>query len=419
MTIQNIQHGIDAMRAGQTVDGERFLLIGLNSPDVTGAWRAAACLWLADFYTDHRKGQYLAEAQQADPQNPEVIRKVQDYYNRTPPPGSTPPGNYFPPSQAGWTVPSTPAAAAPTQPQPPWAAAVQQIAPIPVQQPPNNAPFGVNFNANPMGAIPQPPRPAPPEGPRGYHACAIIGGPNGPGSAFFIAREGLLATSRFVVGGMETVMIELPETRQQLTGRVVRSFPQFDLAFIYVEMQVAELMPMTPLPSVPDNTPLIVMSWNGTVVRTIRRPVRHTLGVQWFPTDISTPPDAGGCPVMDDRQYLVGMLTRNTGIVNTDHCYGLHMSTIRQCLETFRQEAASQRVYCPHCGSYVQAPLGGGHYCEVCGAVSPRSEGLVRVPNSQTARYYMEYNPRACIHCNAHVGFYNGTCLRCGRVGTA
>jgi hypothetical protein len=153
-------------------------------------------------------------------------------------------------------------------------------------------------------------------------------------------------------------------------------------------------------------------------VRGIRRPTRRTLGPQWFPTDITDVPDAGGCPIMDDRQYLVGMLTRNT-TSNSDHCYGLHIAAIRQCLETFRQETTAQRVYCPHCGSYVQAPVGGGHYCEACGAVTPRSEGLVRVPNPQTARYYMEYGRMPCIHCNAQAGFYNGTCLRCGRVSTA
>ena len=426
MTIQMIQQGIAALRAGQTAEGERFLLIGLRSAEVTGQWRAAACLWLANLYTDQRKGQYLAEAQQADPNNPEVIRQVQAYYDTVNPPAPPIPQAAPPlPGQGGGAYapvpPPTPWATQPTvpvQPQPPWASAVQNINPIPVQPPPAAPAFGGTLNPGAPGAIPQPLRPVPPEPPRRYHACAVIGGPNGPGSAFFIAREGLLVTTRYVVGGMESVMIELGETRQQVTGRVLRSFPHYDLAFIYVEMMVDELMPITPLPAVPDNTPLIVMSWNGTVVRGIRRPTRRTLGPQWFPTDITEPPDAGGCPIMDDRQYLMGMLTRNT-TSNSNHCYGLHISAIRQCLETFRQETTTQRLYCPHCGSYVQAPVGGGHYCEVCGAVTPRSEGLVRVPNPQTARYYAEFGRMPCIHCNAQVGFYNGTCLRCGRVSTA
>jgi hypothetical protein len=428
MTIQIIRQGMESMAAGQVEQGERLLLIGLRSPEVTGQWRAAACLWLANLYQDQRKGQYLAEAQQADPTNPEVLRQVQLYYdaiNPPPPPvpppvpqGSTPVlgqgGGQYPPQQPQWGNQPT----VPIQPQPPWAAGVQSIHAPPVQQPPAAPAFGGAINPGAQGAIPTPPRPITPEPPRRYHACAVIGGPNGPGSAFFIAREGLLVTTRYVVGGMETVMIELGETRQQVTGRVLRSFPQYDLAFIYVEMLVEELMPITPLPAVPDNTPLIVMSWNGTVVRGIRRPTRRTLGPQWFPTDITEPPDAGGCPIMDDRQYLMGMLTRNT-TSNSNHCYGLHIAAIRQCLETFRQETTTQRLYCPHCGSYVQAPVNGGHYCEACGAVTPRSENLVRVPNPQTARFYAEFSTMACIHCNAQAGFYNGTCLRCGRVSTA
>jgi tRNA(Ile2) C34 agmatinyltransferase TiaS len=127
-------------------------------------------------------------------------------------------------------------------------------------------------------------------------------------------------------------------------------------------------------------------------------------------------PDAGGCPVFDERHYVVGMLTRN---ISSSHAYvyGIHISSIRRKLEEFYNEmrANNQRVYCHSCGTVSQAAGAGAYYCENCGATMPQAANLNRFPTPQLAMYYAENNPVACPFCSARVGFYNGQCLRCGQ----
>ncbi|MFN8451339.1 MAG: hypothetical protein U0521_22845 [Anaerolineae bacterium] len=81
----------------------------------------------------------------------------------------------------------------------------------------------------------QPSQPAPQAGVNvADHVAHIIGGPNGPGTAFFVAQEGVLATTRHVVGGLQQVTVELHIGRQ-LPGYVVRAYTELDLTLIRVE----------------------------------------------------------------------------------------------------------------------------------------------------------------------------------------
>src|SRR5690606_4284328 len=59
-------------------------------------------------------------------------------------------------------------------------------------------------------------------------SVGIVGGPNGKGSGLFVTRDGLIATTRYVVGSEESLTIQLA-SGQTLAGRVLRAFPQFDL----------------------------------------------------------------------------------------------------------------------------------------------------------------------------------------------
>ena len=53
-----------------------------------------------------------------------------------------------------------------------------------------------------------------------YRTVGVLGGRNGPGTAFFINQQGLLATTRFVVGGLTRVTIAL-ESAQMIPGQVL------------------------------------------------------------------------------------------------------------------------------------------------------------------------------------------------------
>ncbi len=246
---------------------------------------------------------------------------------------------------------------------------------------------------------------------------AISGGPNGPATAFFVAREGLLATTRYAVGGLDQVTVELPN-RRQVPGYVLRSYPELDLAFIYVEQVTARSSHLARLPMSPR---IPASRWSvptATLLQGKRRATKRLIAAQWFPTDMIDLPDAGGAPILDDNRYLIGMITRNTASTSA-YIYGLHINTIRTQVDLFRQETTEgAKVYCRHCGFYSRALSAGGYYCERCGGLHPQAEGLVRFPQAQTQAFYYEHNSMSCPNCNANVGYYRNNCLRCGQPAT-
>jgi S1-C subfamily serine protease len=415
MPYSSVEQGIAAIQAGNIEEGARLLKIALREPDIAGPMRAIACLWLAETTADPQtKRIYYNDALDADPGNAQVRQRV-DAWMATqmlpPPPGSTP-GYGMPPvtgdTGRGGAVPPPP-------PSIPGAGNIFQPQTVPVQ----TNPYAPQQPAYSPVATPQPGSIAPVAQPAVaggmYRIAAIIGGPNGPGTAFFIAREGLLATTRYVVGGLDQVDVQL-ETGKLLKGFVVRAFPEVDLVFIYVEQATNDLIPFTPLPTVPDNMALTVVSANGQVANGRQRKTKRVLAPQWFPTDITVLPDAGGCPVLDDKHYLVGMITRNTTSTSS-YVFGLHINAIRQYMETFRQESmGGGRVYCPHCGYYSQAAAAGGYYCEICGGIAIQAEQLVRFRQPQTDRFYLEHSNFTCMYCGATAGAHKGACLRCGQM---
>lgn len=395
MSIQIVEQGIAAIQAGNLDEGARLLKIALKDIQLIGTMRAVACLWLAEIMADPSlKRAYYNDALAADPNNAQVRQRVEAFLAE----------QYMPPATPGRTT-STMPVVNPTS--------TGSFAPVnPVSTPSN--PFApvqptVPSKTGPLRPITQT-VPAAPSLP----LAGVIGGPNGPGTAFFVAREGLLATTRYVVGGVERLTIELPTGRQQ-QGFVVRSYPEFDLAFIYVEQNVSDLIPVSPNPRVPDDMPMIAVSYNGQIARGKRRASNRVIASHWFPTTITQLPDAGGGPVLDDRQYVIGMITRNTSSTSA-HVYGLHISIIYKAVEDFRHESMQGGgLYCSHCGAFSRAAGVGGYYCESCGALTAQAERLVRLPHPQMQGFYTEHSRYACPHCNATVGFHKNACLRCGR----
>lgn len=389
MSFQSVEQGIGAIQAGNRDEGMRLLKIALKDPSLTGPLRAVALLWLGETTADPtEKRAYYKDALAADPTNAGVKERVEGFLAQSfmPPPTSTQTAMQVTPP-APTSLPgsfSSPNLYAPVQPNLPKtgnltpAAAMQNAAGI----------FG--------------------------QVVTISGGANGPATAFFMAKEGLLATTRYAVGGTDQVIVEL-QNRQQIPGYVLRSYPEYDLAFIYIQQGVNDLMPTSQATNVAEETRLTLLCANGTVVQGKRRSTKKLIPAQWFPTDITDLPDAGGEPILDERNTLIGMITRNTASTSA-YVYGLHINTIRTQLELFRQETTDgQRMYCRHCGHTSKALAAGGFYCEKCGGLHPRAEGLLRQPQAQTQAFYYEYNSMACPNCNANVGFHRNYCLRCGQ----
>lgn len=369
--IRNMQQGIQAIQDGNPGEGARLLRIALLDSNLSGAMRATALIWLAEAEPNPGvKTQYYHDALAADPGNSHAKQRLDHVLSSNLPPLQTPAAN----SQV--TMPSLPPQPAPSEPL------------APAQSARQTALF--------------------------YRTVGILDGPNGKGTGFFITTEGVIATSRLVVSGKENITVSLDPTRQMI-GKVVRSYPELDLAFIQLDLTISHLLPFSTMGSVPENMDITAVVHEGEILRGRCRPTRREIKPQWFPTTIRQMGDVGGNPVYDEHNYVVGMLTRNASRSSAD-VFGLHISAIRRQLEEYRRDMQldPQRVYCASCGYVSRAANFGGFYCEICGSVLPNARGQTRFPVPQAGTLYGENLQRPCRHCTSRVGYYNGRCLRCG-----
>jgi S1-C subfamily serine protease len=265
--------------------------------------------------------------------------------------------------------------------------------------------------------VPQQPAYAPPQRPYAAnvaeHVVGVYGGPNGPGSGFFVAPEGIVATTRYISGGMERLTVETQPGRQ-LPAALLRAYPDLDLALLRVEYAPASNLAMTPLPRVPDETPLTAVLYQRAIASGLQRSTKRALAAHWIPTNFTSWEDAGGAPLFDPNYYLVGMATKNTAR-NSGHYFALHIAAIHARVDALLAEIrVENRAYCPSCGGGSKAGALGFFYCESCGSVMPPARHVQRFPLPQAEALYETGRVR-CTRCGAQVGFHGGRCLRCGQ----
>jgi hypothetical protein len=363
MSLQEIQQGITAVQNGDYQQAEQLLRSGLQSQQVTGSVRAVALMWLAETNPSIQfKIQCYQAAVQADPHNIDIQSRLGTLIASQAPSPSVP-QNPNPSQNAGGGAlqrPHLPPRGTPA----PQSLPGDGTGPLRAQQQNPNVPRMWEFG--------------------------IEGGPNGVGTGFLIVRDGLVATSRFVVGSAADVTL-LTRDGQTVRGHVVRSFPRYDLAFIRINVQVPFLRDMTPTPTVAPGTQLVADDYTEQEARAECRHTRQTIPAGWFPTTFpdSLPTSFNGSPLIDDRDDLVGMLTRNVAR-NSGHLYGLHVSVIRQKIEVYYNEMRHDpdRVYCGTCGNLSKAGAEGLYYCETCGALFPFAVKLHRTPHPKANLYY-------------------------------
>ena len=244
----------------------------------------------------------------------------------------------------------------------------------------------------------------------------IAGGPAGKGTGFFVTRDGLIVTTRHNVGGERHVTVQLLDHRN-LMGEVVRAFPVYDLALVQVNVQLVHLMGVSKAPIIPDDTPILAVTHAGEGIQSRKRHSINNIGGHWFPTVINHLKDAGGNPIFDAGNMLVGMLTGNASRSN-GYMYGLHIQQIYHCIDMYIHEKGQlegqNTIYCNACGIISRAPSFGGHFCENCGNTHPYAVNIHRYPQPGLAHLYGEDTRGACPKCGSNVGFYERECLRCG-----
>lgn len=389
---RTLDQGIKALQAGNQDEGGRLIRLALRGAEITGSVRATAYNWLAEATNDpEQKIQAYQEALKVDPSNELAQYQLSRLYA---PPAQTDSGNIKTVDVPSFLPESNPLVAPPP--------------PAPVYQP-----SGVTMHAQ----APQTPSTPPPAAPAEAQNITTVGigdGPNGPGSGFFIAQNGIIATTRHVVGALHNVTVHL-DRYTQVAGRVIRSFPYLDIALVHVEYKPSALLSFSPYPYIAPNTPLKAQSFVGGWIYGNQRNTERQLAQHWFPTDILQVPDAGGNPVFNEQNQLVGMLTRNISS-SSAYVYGVNLADVRRALETFMAEMQTERnrYYCVSCGYISVAAASGGHYCEGCGSTMAHAPAH-RQLTAQGQAIYAERNATPCPHCGAHVGFYNHACLRCGQ----
>jgi hypothetical protein len=398
--IKTLETGIQAIQSRQYAEGARFVRIALKSSELTAELRSVAYCWLAETRDDfeHKRACY-SEALIADPNNADAQQRLSVLLaSQLPPMPNSLPEN-SPPGSTGYTARTMPL---PSGYQP--LADVQSTPTMPVSPTPT------------LYSPAAPPAHAPAQSYSSNiaeHLVGVIGGPNGMGSGFFISPEGIVATTRFIVGGMERMTVEL-QPGQQVPAVVVRAFSELDLVFMRLEVAPRTALPITPQPRVPDDAPLAIYPYGRKPLPGAQRPTKRALAAHWIPTTYTQLGDVGGAPVFDQQHYLVGMMTGNTSR-NSGHTYVLHIAAIRARLQAYLDELRSEaRAYCPSCGANSRAGGAGFYYCEVCGGIMPRAQYVTRQPLPQ-AEYYYGVSGIRCTQCASQSGMYNGKCLRCGQ----
>lgn len=460
-----LQQAIDLMRTGKTEAGARMLQIVIKEPDLTHDFRATAYAWLAESQDDlNFKINCLNRALDSDPTNqlirsrlnellavqPQQPNQVMQRPTALPNPPPRPssgydlPNNVLPDSQPIDVIKPSMSDSQPIQPinfnpptdtwqMPPHGAGNPPPPPnLPPQSgratgtyPATNMPNNMGDsqpiyppnlpNQAGMPPIQQQPKFRLQQTPR---VVGIQHGPNGTGTGVFVTTDGIVATTRYAVGGDEEISIEL-DTGQEVPAQVIRSYPEYDLAFLQVNVTLDRVWPPSQVPVVSDNEAFTVVSFTGTSQRGYKRKSKHQIDPHWIQTSIDTTqvPDAGGTAIFDNNNYLLGILTRNHSR-ETGLTYGLHISHIYACVNQYihdRQQNPNAG-YCTSCGSMTYAQNFGGYYCETCGTVLPIFESTDRkhMNSPQLLQIYGENLHRACPNCSARAGFHDGHCLRCG-----
>ncbi|MEO1289435.1 MAG: serine protease [Chloroflexota bacterium] len=244
----------------------------------------------------------------------------------------------------------------------------------------------------------------------------IVRGGARTGTGFFVSRDGLVATTRQIIGGEREVGIALLDGRQ-VVGTVVRSFPEMDLAIIQTNVTLDHLLPVSQASVIPDDMPITAVTHAGEGLRSTKRRTVNELAQHWFPTLINRLKDAGGNPIFDVNNTVIGMLTANKQRSN-GYYYGLHIEKIYQCVSIYVHEKGQLQgqntIYCHSCGVISRAPSFGGFFCENCGNTHPYAIEMSRFPQPNLAQLYGEASPRPCPNCGSQAGFYDRECMRCG-----
>lgn len=200
-----------------------------------------------------------------------------------------------------------------------------------------------------------------------YPIVGILDGPNGPGTGFFVTSGGLIATTRHVVGGCLNVTLELAPG-QRAHGTLAWSSASSDLALIDTPFNIPSLLNLQPSTAVMPDQNLTAHTYSQPPIYGHGKAPSRRLPEGWFATDMEAIWDAGGSPVTNKDNAVVGMLTRNCSRA-APAVFGIRLSSITTHAQHVEARLADglPRRYCPSCGQSAWVEFN-ADYCLHCGA---------------------------------------------------
>lgn len=269
----------------------------------------------------------------------------------------------------------------------------------------------------------RPPAPSLPSAPRlpGFpRVLGIDGGVNGPASAVFVAKSGILATTSYALGGAQDLTVSLADGRT-LRAELLRRFPGLDLALAEAPLRLDGKIAIAPASALAAGQACVALGFDGSRLQATLTELEVGGAGHWLATSLPLAklPDAGGNPLYDDRGQLLGIMTRNTA--DGGMALALKISSILALAEQAQRDKQMQpgACCCPACGGLARAPIYGGRSCESCGADLPVHENLPAPQIDSLQQLYGEAASQPCSQCGARVGFHGGRCLRCGQRSAA
>ncbi len=230
------------------------------------------------------------------------------------------------------------------------------------------------------------------------------------GSGVIIDKNGLIVTNRHVVGPRKGVTVKLSNSNE-IPGKVVRSFLDFDLAFLKIDGSEMKSASFAEPGSIKVGQSVIAIGYPRGLENTLTRGVvsavaRYVEGKPYVQTDAAINPGNSGGPLFNEYGEVVGVNTWGfRGYKGLD--FAIPSQVVRECQQMIVREGALNCFYCSVCGRCSKDEM----YCDFCGA-SLRSSEVGPTGSSETKQTGGPISN--CPICQEKVEPNTKYCQKCG-----
>jgi S1-C subfamily serine protease len=236
----------------------------------------------------------------------------------------------------------------------------------------------------------------------------------GFGSGVFINDDGLIATNKHIVGTDSKAIVRLADS-SEIEGQVVRSFADYDLAFIKVDVSGNKYGTLQEKPAIKVGQRVFAIghplglknTLTQGVVSSIARLIR---GTHYIQTDAAVNPGNSGGPLLNDFAEVIGL---NTLVVRDVQGIGFAVPT-QVILDRYQEVVEDlprlkDNAYCGVCGRVSSDRK----YCLHCGA-EIKTSGPGKPESAKETTEASTTNEASCPACKTELQPSDKYCPKCG-----